>query len=690
MALAHLNRVHSGKMNNVLQGLTESHLAQVKILEALDLTKLSLKDTAEAAEVVKLRDVISNSAIRLEEAKGDLDLDTATMREAWKDLLRDDWLKYKEPTQTMQGYICKYESEVGIIRPKQEGPMFVEDNEGNCMQAVLAIPKNPLPPTTGNTNELPVIRETDLDRRKFNYKISAPLAFNGSITYSLVKDNLTRSALSGALNWPTTLKRLLRHGTRVGFTRDQVAEAIKILAEYHLPEYYVHIELLEDANLIWELASTFIDVHTVLNAIDKALMKVRRHPGEDVSFCLRNICTLMIEKGKIRFPKTSNAKLTEEAERQTRYLIRDFVSPALWAQLREWRHRMRTTKGKEVINLTDIMNTISDLEAEHTHLKITQTKQIERRSSLQLEINHTEGTVAEWPAEAEYEETPEEACYNTDAEAEESEGETPVKPEPRIPPSRGRNGHQTRSKGAVPDQPWVMKTSHRTVGRSKYKNSERRSPPLYKPPEAKRKRKDGYSAQSSSSGSESKREVAKKRDPSSEGRSYRDSERRDRRRRESGDYTSPRYGSRDRSTSADDGYRFGRRDRRDRSRSRTQSPEQRRRSRSRNRSEAYSRSRTQRAPRTKSPFSGKKRIVYEDKRTGEWRSLSRERMFLRKPDGTRSPRMLSRSPSQPREYRKCSNCNRTHSGPCNVRKNETASGSLAPTPIFHINAEPLN
>ena len=688
--MAHLNRVHSGKMNNVLQGLTESHLAQIKILEAIDLTKLSLKDKTEAAEIVKLRDVISNSAIRLEEAKGDLDLDTATMREAWKDLLREEWLKYEEPTQTMQGYVCKYESEVGITRPKQEGPMFVEDNEGNRMQAVLAIPKNP-PPKGAATNEaaLPAA-EADLDRRKFDYKISAPLAFNGSITYGLVQQNLTRSALSGALNWPATLKRLLKHGLRVGFTRDQIAEAIKILAEYHLPGYYVHIELLEDANLIWELASTFIDVHTVLNAIDKALMRVRRTPEEDVSFCLRNICTLMMEKGKIRYPKTSHDQLKAEAERQTRFLIKDFVSPALWAQLREWRHRMRTTKGKEVVNLIDITNTISDLEAEHDHLKITQTKQIERRSSLQLEINHTEGTVAEWPAEAEYEETPEEACYNTDAEAEESEGEDLARFGPKIPPSRGRSGHQTRSKGSVPDQAWVMKSSTRTVGRSKNKISERKSPPLYKPPEAKKKRKDGYSAQSSSSGSESKREPPKKRDYSSDGRSHRDSGRRDRWRRESGDYTSPRYGSRDRSTSADDGYRIGRRDRRDRSRSRDQSPEQRRRSRSRTRSEAYSRSRTQRAPRTKSPFSGKKRIVYEDKRTGEWRSLSRERMFLRKPDGTRSPRVLSRSPSQTREYRKCINCNRVHSGPCNIRKTETAGGTLAPTPIFHLNAEPLN
>ena len=86
---------------------------------------------------------------------------------------------------------------------------------------------------------------------------------------------------------------------------------------------------------------------------------------------------------------------------------------------------------------------------------------------------------------------------------------------------------------------------------------------------------------------------------------------------------------------------------------------------------------------SRSPFSGRSRLVARTS-SGSYRSVSRSGMKIRRPDGTLTPRPLSRSPSA-EKLRKCSNCNRTHKGRCNLKKKTETSNAYQPFSLNYMN-----
>ena len=686
IAYQHLNRVHSAKMNDTLRVLADQANATNQLLESLDWSRFEPVNPEDAENVAKLRDTVSNKNQILEEIKKDLDVNLNTRREGWRETLRTLWLNYKEPTQTMSGVLINYESQVGLTIPKIEGPMFIEDNDGHRVQAVMVKPKLGRMATVSEGGEP--------NRRDFEYYVSEPLEFNNQVTLPIVEHCITRSQLSKTLDWPTTLRKLLKLGARIGLTRKQLGESIQILTAKILPQHHQSVEMLDDPHKIWEIASTFVDVHTVLADTNRALARVRRHKDTNIAVALREVITINYEKLKIEFPKASPERLMRDAEKACRLVIRDFVSPACWEELMRWQKGRRyTMKGEhDKITMEMIINTISEFEDGHSALKVRDTKMLNKPTENPVGLYNIEDTSAKSLLdEGDFgEEAYDEECFNTEAD---SEGDTDA-PREAVGRTKKRIGYHTRSKGGVPDHSWIMSNSRKSRTGAVKKQT------TYQPPAAapkisasprptsrreERERKEDWSRESFSDKNKDGRDSSEQRG------GYRTGARTT----GSSGYRSSRHRSRDRSTGSESNYRSSRReDSRDRSSSGRETRRRKGDRRSRTRSNSSSRSRTQRptVKRSKSPWSNRPRWAIQDKKTGDWRSLSRERIHERRSDGTYRPRQISRSrsPSPAREYKKCSTCGRTHSGACNLKDGAVRTGAVGPIPIFNINAKPLN
>ena len=703
MAHVYANRQYSSAILDAVKAIGGLTIKQAELEKAPDEAKPALKREVEELE----KKVKSNDK--------DLDFSLQTGLEIYSASLANLWAEYQEPTETVESFLMKYEQDLQKKERDEckHGPIF---DVGLAQKGLVS---------TKKTNPT--------DTEKYDITVSEPLKYTGEITMDILEQEvLAHSTLSDSLDWSQTLKELLLFGRRVGLDRAQIAKAIKVMTKAALPHYFHCIERVENAKSVWDSASTFVDLYANKRKIRKALDDVVRRPGDDLAITLNIITTLVSESLRLESPDIDDDNLKKLSRRHAMRSIEGLVERGCWEQLNiyktdRWKRLNKPTSMEEVIRF------VNEVEATRPEFALQSPRRI-KPTHIDVNINHIsldDGPGIMEPVDLNnygshdmaelHMNTPEPGAARPFGESQPfSRGasryggsqenlrtvgvtqvpqyETRSKDGPggytvksdfawaaqgaKDPPPKKREASRTGAKtpwspaaptSASPGQHETSKGSYRPYSPGRRPDSPyRKTDSQYKRADSPHRSSDNYRRRSDSPGYGHQSD-------------RRDDHRPDRR----DDHRSDRRDEH-RSEGRHDGRgdrRDERRDRRYSSRGGSSDRRGRRGSKSPYRSSSRGYSSRPSRGRSKSPFSGRQRLLVRTN-SGNYRSLSRSRLMVRKPDGTVTNRQLSRSPSSGRITR-CKICHRQHRGQCNLKSEAShkvalRDSTIHPLPIYHM------
>ena len=168
---------------------------------------------------------------------------------------------------------------------------------------------------------------------------SEPLEFTGKITLELFDDEIVLSPVSGKVNVTETLAKVLVKAQGMGLTRDHLAIWMKLFVHQHMPERHADISYVQNTREVFLTLISSISYAGHATKIKKEMRKLTREPGVDISIPIDRYKSLVKEYIAVLQPYKSRTVVAEEAERAANKLIKNFVTPVMWAEVERYREK---------------------------------------------------------------------------------------------------------------------------------------------------------------------------------------------------------------------------------------------------------------------------------------------------------------------------------------------------------------
>ena len=297
---------------------------------------------------------------------------------------------YKAPDFTIEEYNTK------TRKTKERLDIYFQEME--LHHSRQDIPFNNPWKTAARRKEEDVLKMKDGTVKGYNYFTKTydktPLEYPGEAELSSFVDEIRHYGDSDNLALAETLKHILCKAEKLGFSMKTLSQLLGKFIVKYLP----HMKQSSDDSdpnhpaQRFEICVEAINEASEIEKIKAARLAIKRNPGDSVQYVLQTYCSLIKQHLKILNPKITSEVLNVNAEKLTKNVIPDIVTPAIYKKFDH--HCNQEYLSGQTIGLVDYIRIIQDLENENIELrpKTTLSPTTLNDFSLKLETGITKNT----------------------------------------------------------------------------------------------------------------------------------------------------------------------------------------------------------------------------------------------------------------------------------------------------------
>ena len=261
----------------------------------------------------------------------------------FKERIRDLWLNYTEPIESVASLMSRYESE-RAANNIQDGRQIIKD-----LKDVYVIKDNAYYAVDFYTGtmieENPIMHDNPPDF----YEVEGTL--------------VSISTTSNTVHVLDTLENIISRASEKGWPKKHISEMLLRFVHSYLPMLSGAVFARKDAMHVLDTILNSVSFHHLTRKLKMAMTNLVRTPDQPISNVMLSYTSLLCEAAKLEDPSYDEHRAKEKAEKQACRTVRFFLEPALASQMEDLRKEFRLHFEKDM-SLQDIIEFVDEAECE--------------------------------------------------------------------------------------------------------------------------------------------------------------------------------------------------------------------------------------------------------------------------------------------------------------------------------------
>ena len=261
----------------------------------------------------------------------------------FKERIKDLWLNYTEPIETVASLMSRYESERAASNI-QHGQQIIKD-----LKEVYVIKDNAYYAVNFYTGMMvedsPILHDSPPDF----YEVEGAL--------------VSISTTSNTVHVLDTLENIITRAAEKGWPKKHISEMLLRFVHSYLPMLSGAVFARKDSMHVLETILNSVSFHHLTKKLKAAMANLVRTPDQPISTVMLSYTSLLCEAAKLEDPGYDEHRAKEKAEKQACRTVRFFLEPALASQMEDLRKEFRLHFEKDM-TLQDIIEFIDEAECE--------------------------------------------------------------------------------------------------------------------------------------------------------------------------------------------------------------------------------------------------------------------------------------------------------------------------------------
>ena len=262
----------------------------------------------------------------------------------FKERIKDLWLNYTEPIETVASLMSSYESERASNNHNNQGQQIIKD-----LKEVYVIKDNAYYAVNFYTGMMvedsPILHDNPPDF----YEVEGSL--------------VSISTTSDTVHVLDTLENIITRAAEKGWPKKHISEMLLRFVHSYLPMLSGAVFARKDSMHVLETILNSVSFHHLTKKLKAAMTNLVRMPDQPISNVMLAYTSLLCEAAKLEDPSYDEHRAKEKAEKQACRTVRFFLEPVLASQMEDLRKEYRLHFERDM-TLQDIIDFVDEAECE--------------------------------------------------------------------------------------------------------------------------------------------------------------------------------------------------------------------------------------------------------------------------------------------------------------------------------------